>query len=131
MIDLIRRALTRKSRIRDLVLERDELIKHLARLEDEMKGIFGHLSRITQERRVHSRESISIGSFYEHHQFDPKSSNLNFNYFQPGHYYSPIPSIEEVKKDEERIFSNPKTLPGVDLNIEGQIALLDRIRALL
>lgn len=96
MIDLIRRVLTRKSRIRDLIRERDELAAHLVRLEDEMNTMAGHLRR---------------------------------QYFLPGHYYSPIPSLEEVKKDEERLFSNPKTIPGVDLNVEGQVALLDRLKS--
>ena len=111
MIDLIRRVLTRKSRIRDLILERDELAAHLVRLEDEMKTISGHLDRVIQER----------------YQLDPKKHS-NFKYFLPGHYYSPIPSLDEVKKDEERLFCNPKTIPGVDLNVEGQIVLLDQLK---
>jgi hypothetical protein len=125
MIDLIRRVLTRKSRIRDLVLERDEATRHLARLEDEMKGILGHLSRITQERDTLAEHLHRV--IREQYQLDPEKQP-NLNYFLPGHYYSPIPSVEEVKKDEERLFSNPKTIAGVDLNIERQIALLDQLK---
>ncbi len=44
----------------------------------------------------------------------------------PGHFYSPIPSIVEVMKDRERIWSAPpSSLPGIDLNDAGQLALLD------
>jgi hypothetical protein len=152
MAYLIRRVLTRKSRIRDLILERDELAAHLARLESEMSGMSEHLSRITQERDEQvdhlqrltaetekqskdlqlitgEREALADQLYRvirEKYHLDPEK-NPNFNYFLPGHYYSPIPSVEEVQKDEERIFSSPQTLPGVDLNIEGQIALLDRL----
>lgn len=46
----------------------------------------------------------------------------------PGHFYSPIPSLDEVKKDEARLFGNSKrTLPGIDLNEEEQLDLLKRV----
>ncbi|MGC2064237.1 MAG: class I SAM-dependent methyltransferase [Thermodesulfovibrionales bacterium] len=51
--------------------------------------------------------------------------------FPPGHFYSPIPNIEEIKHREEEIFqlkNIPKEIPGVDLNAEGQLALLDNFR---
>ena len=42
-----------------------------------------------------------------------------------GHFYSPIPSIAEIRQNEEKIFSTPSdTLPGVDLNQEHQLHLL-------
>src|SRR5262245_54686888 len=96
MIDLIRRLLTRKSRIRDLIRERDEYAAHCVRLEGEMNAMWKNYPNLK---------------------------------VLPGHYYSPIPSVEEVRKDEERLFSNPKTIPGVDLNLEGQVALLDRLNS--
>ncbi|HLH69016.1 MAG TPA: class I SAM-dependent methyltransferase [Candidatus Dormibacteraeota bacterium] len=43
----------------------------------------------------------------------------------PGHYYSPVPSLEEVERDRARIFSPPpRELPGIDLNEERQLELL-------
>jgi predicted O-methyltransferase YrrM len=46
--------------------------------------------------------------------------------FPAGHFYSPIPDLTEVHKDDERIFSMPDdgVIPGVDLNDDGQRALL-------
>lgn len=152
-MDLIRRLLTRNSRIRQLVIERDEFIEHLARVNEEKSKMSGHLLRITQERdeqaehlrrlsaetEKQSRDLQLItqqrNDFAEHlhrvvrekYQLDPKK-HPNFNYFVPGHYYSPIPSVEEVKKDEWRIFCNPQTIPGVDLNVEGQIELVHRLQ---
>jgi hypothetical protein len=40
--------------------------------------------------------------------------------FPPGHFYSPIPNLDDVKKNEARIFHSLESVPGVDLNPEGQ-----------
>ena len=50
----------------------------------------------------------------------------NFFQYPPGHYYSPIPSLREVKSNDERIFNNiPRDIPGVDLNVGVQLRLFD------
>jgi hypothetical protein len=51
--------------------------------------------------------------------------------FPPGHFYSPIPSIEEIKRSEEKIFHTknmPREIPGIDLNEKGQLALLGEFK---
>jgi predicted O-methyltransferase YrrM len=41
----------------------------------------------------------------------------------PGHFYSPIPRLEDIEKDASRLFDRSKqTLGGIDLNVEGQLA---------
>ncbi len=48
--------------------------------------------------------------------------------YYPGHYYSPIVSIEEIKKKEGEIFSiKDKNIPGIDLNEDEQIRLLHEL----
>jgi hypothetical protein len=42
----------------------------------------------------------------------------------PGHFYSPVPSMKEIKEQEDRIFSSPDRLVGLDLNEDAQLALL-------
>lgn len=43
----------------------------------------------------------------------------------PGHFYSPIASIEDVLKDEARIFGNvPHVIPGIELHEAEQLQLL-------
>lgn len=45
-----------------------------------------------------------------------------------GHYYSPIPSLSEVRRDQARIFNRSlRELPGIDLNDAGQIELLEEL----
>ncbi|MBI4878729.1 MAG: class I SAM-dependent methyltransferase [Planctomycetes bacterium] len=47
----------------------------------------------------------------------------------PGHFYSPIPDPAEVEKRQERIFDcTPRHLPGIDLNAERQLGLLDEFK---
>jgi predicted O-methyltransferase YrrM len=48
----------------------------------------------------------------------------------PGHYYSPIPSLQQVGQHEDRIFAAPpRTLPGIDLREAEQLQLLDSLGA--
>lgn len=44
----------------------------------------------------------------------------------PGHFYSPIPDVEELRRNESRIFGPmPRTIPGIDLRESSQLELLD------
>ena len=45
-------------------------------------------------------------------------------YVPPGNFHSPIVDIAEAEKDRERIWAVPKSLKGISLNEEGQLALL-------
>ena len=45
--------------------------------------------------------------------------------FPPGHFYSPIPSLGRIRHRENTIFAPPgRTLPEIDLNEPGQLAVL-------
>ncbi len=51
----------------------------------------------------------------------------SLKFVPPGHFYSPIPSIEEIKKNEEKIFQNyPKNLLGIDLNEKEQLEFFEK-----
>lgn len=56
---------------------------------------------------------------------DELRETLNKLTAPPGHYNSPIPSIEEIKENEERIFRVPRELPALDLNEEEQLRLFE------
>jgi hypothetical protein len=44
----------------------------------------------------------------------------------PGHFYSALPCIEEIRKKENTVWGRvPPELPGIDLDIQGQLGLLD------
>lgn len=46
----------------------------------------------------------------------------------PGHFYSPIPSLDEVKWDEHRLFDRSRELVGIELNEARQLELLNDFR---
>lgn len=52
-----------------------------------------------------------------------------FSAFPPGHYYSPIPDFDGLKQDEGRIWAREgeRGIPGIDLNEQGQLELLDKL----
>lgn len=51
-------------------------------------------------------------------------------YVPPGHPYSPIPDWRQVEADAARIFGTvPKSIPGIDLNGDRQLALLRQLGA--
>lgn len=47
-----------------------------------------------------------------------------------GHFHSPVPSLDEVRRDEARIFAVPADLPGIDLRADDQLALAEQFRPL-
>ena len=63
-----------------------------------------------------------IGSLYEEHR-------LYHTPFPPGHYSNPYPSLTEISKWEERIFTAGDTVPGVDLRLPDQLRLLNQLSA--
>jgi predicted O-methyltransferase YrrM len=48
----------------------------------------------------------------------------------PGHFYSPIPALDSVRRDEQRIFPPviPRELPGIELDEVRQLAMLDELQ---
>jgi hypothetical protein len=46
----------------------------------------------------------------------------------PGHFYSPIPDPSEIHQRRTELFNtSPESLPGIDLRVEEQLALLEQI----
>src|SRR5215813_6428814 len=51
-----------------------------------------------------------------------------FRFVPAGHFYSPLPSLDDIKRDAGRLYGPPPTkLPGIDLNEDAQLALLGEI----
>lgn len=53
----------------------------------------------------------------------------HLRYVPPGHFYSPIPNLDEIRENEAAIFgTTPKAIPGIDLAEESQLQLLDEFK---
>ena len=51
------------------------------------------------------------------------------NFFEPGHFYSPIPNVELIKNNEKKVFSRNNVLYGIDLNENTQFKYLNSIKS--
>jgi hypothetical protein len=50
--------------------------------------------------------------------------------FPPGHFYSPLPDIEDIERRASIVFAPPpRTLPAIDLREAEQLALLEKLTA--
>lgn len=55
-----------------------------------------------------------------------KQLRRDCGFVNPGHFYSPIPSLEEIKKDESIIFGTmPRVIQGLELHESEQLHLLE------
>jgi len=53
---------------------------------------------------------------------------VNQLWFPPGHFYSPIPSLDDVRDHDEAVFdADSPNVPGIDLNEAGQLVLLRQL----
>jgi hypothetical protein len=50
--------------------------------------------------------------------------------FPPGHFYSPVPNIKDIKQRERNVFRRPDRLEGLDLNEDGQLELFKTLAPL-
>lgn len=57
---------------------------------------------------------------------DPAPTQVPEN-FPPGHFYSVIPNLAEVKSRETEIFHNRKEVPGIDFHDDEQIKLFAKL----
>ena len=62
--------------------------------------------------------------------FEDREELLEYKKFvKPGHFYSPIPSIEEIKENEDRVFGDiPRKILGVELNEDDQLSLFFKFK---
>jgi len=57
------------------------------------------------------------------------TENQSKTWVPPGHFYSPIPSMEEIRSRESKIFNEiPRELPSIDLNEKNQLKLFDKFK---
>src|SRR5215467_5151994 len=93
--------------IRRLIAERDALRVRSEVLDKQLQQLQTEMNALRRE-------------------FDAASAKLQEIWVPPGHFYSPIPAITEVKINEEEIFEHPPKIRGIDLRENEQLDLLKR-----
>ena len=88
-----------------------------------MKGVINKLLKKLAYRLPYIRKL-----FLERDQLKVELEKLKM-WVPPGHFHSPIPSIDEVKFNEKEIFNSiPREIPGIDLNEQEQINLFTKFK---
>jgi predicted O-methyltransferase YrrM len=124
--NLISKALKRLPYLKQVFCERDQLRveRDQLRVERDQLRVERDQLRVERDQLRVERDQLRV----ERDQLRAETYELQRGW-PPGHFYSPIPSIEEVKLREKEIFNNiPRGIPGVDLNEEGQVHLLHELK---
>ena len=99
--------------------ERDQLKSHVARLEVELGHLWEEVIPGVSEERDQLKSHVERLAVLE----------TSVGQVPPGHFYSPVPDFDGVLEDSARIWPDPRPglLVGIDLNDDGQVALLGRL----
>jgi predicted O-methyltransferase YrrM len=110
--------LTDRDRLRAEYFRLQAAHDQLLRQRDQLVAI--------QDDLVGQRDRLLAG----HAQMQAQLERLNQSDWVPsGDYYSPIPSQKDMRAEEHIIWGDvPRTLPSVDLNEPGQLALFDELK---
>src|SRR3979409_838799 len=90
-------------------------------------SILPHAARRKTSRLVQrAREAFKTTSYGQ--SVTRTTASLGLLKPRRGHYYSPIPSLKDVRPDAARILGRlVRELPGVDVDDAGQVALLEEL----
>lgn len=109
MPELIKRLARKLPFIKDLVQQRDELLRENAAIRARAEAAYEELQAIRHE----------IEDLKKRQGFVP-----------PGHFYSPVPDLDELQEIEEETIGGPSIeIPGMDLDDQEQLELLKRFSA--
>lgn len=114
---------TSRNAAKAIEVERDKLREHCRRLDDKC--------RQAERQRVKLANALEKPSKREK-QLEAKLKRLKTRqgFVPPGHFYSPIPDLDEIAAREEEIFgAMPESITAVDLHGDEQLDLLKRLSA--
>jgi hypothetical protein len=72
-------------------------------------------------------ETVLTNTPYFGRRFEQMLKAYRSSAYPPGHYHSTIPSLEEVKQNDKRIFENEK-VTGINLHEAEQLQLLNKLK---
>jgi hypothetical protein len=123
-IALLRRALTMEPRYLDALNNLALMLERAGRPEEAAS-----MRERAQELVAASRAEASRDLFTNSTgpgESKPVKRNTKMS-ASPGHFYSPIADLDEVRAREDVIFTTARELPGIDLAESGQLDLLGRL----
>ncbi|HXD42579.1 MAG TPA: class I SAM-dependent methyltransferase [Ramlibacter sp.] len=134
MLSIIKSAAKRLPPIRRLIAQRQQLQEALAQKTVELElaqsaarrnDLQGGAQPVAQTRSQPAQpaaqsESLKLG-------LELAALRSACGFVAPGHYYSPLPDFDQVRREESRIFGPvPRDIPGLDLREADQLALIEQ-----
>jgi len=110
------------------------LIDGLRQVRQEIRKIY-EISTSLSRLRVDIREAIALARAGEAIQLadsDPEAQPWSVvesaaTWVPPGHFYSPIVNVDELRARRSIIFDRKAPLPGIDLRSAEQLAMVERL----
>jgi hypothetical protein len=85
----------------------------------EVRADFGELDAAVKDRERQLQEQRD----------ELEELRRQFGLYPPGHFHSPVPDLDEVRRRDHEIFDRRPELTGVDLRDDDQLALVARLAA--
>lgn len=127
MLAYIKSTIKKLPVLNGIVSERDNLRTELAAIMTRLNGVLSERDGLQTEFDSLKTRLTEVVAECENLQKEQASLKL---FVPPGHFYSPIPSLLELQKDEAIIFGDvPSKILGVELSQERQRALLEEFVA--
>ena len=60
--------------------------------------------------------------------YEEYSKNHESMPFPPGHFYNPVNNFEDININRDKIFSQTKSIEGIELNLQKQKVMLDKLK---
>ena len=91
------------------------------------RAVFTQRDRLQSELSALQTEFSALQTEFSALQSEFSTLQAKSPFVPPGHFYSPIPDIDEIRKDEKTIFGSvPRKISGIELHEEEQLKLLAR-----
>lgn len=105
-------------------------IRHVIAERDRLRGQVEQLHSILgQQEELQREKSRLLGENQVLRQEREDLLKPWLTWVPPGHFYSPIPDLDEVRANEQQLFENGSTsMAGIDLNEAEQLELLKTLK---
>ena len=121
-----------QSHVEQVRVERDRIADNRDRLEADVERLASSLRQMESERTaLHgslTELQVQAGQLRIERNLARAEASQLTTWAPPGHFYSPVVSIDEIRMREAQVFGrNSKTVAGIDLREADQIELLKRL----